>query len=296
MLLSRRGLLRSGVGVGSLLITTKSRALGGGSSPDPYTFVELNSTVIGYQDLTGLTQKDPRLVAGQKTCVCVIAGQSDLGNYMNSQYTPSNAGVQQDQVYNGRVYSVGGNVIGASGLIGSTGGCAVGILADNFITAGIFDRFIIANVTVGGSACLDWAPGGVLNAKLLTIGRRLRAVGLTPTCYIWDQGQTEAGVTTTQAAYYSAISSVIASVRADGVSSPWFVDLSTYSNTVSNTQVRAAQAQVVDHSNGIWQGCDADSITGLTNRYDLFHYTLTGGGLWATAEKTAMAAYGSPFV
>jgi hypothetical protein len=229
----------------------------------------------------------PAIAAGETTAVILTVGQSTVCNNDDTGYSAVSSKAQNFNVYDGGVYPIVDPLLGCQGF----GGNWAGRLADKLITAGIFQRVIIAPVGIGGTFVAEWASGGRFNQRILTAVARLNAIGLAPTMCLWMQGENDASASTTQSAYQTSLSSVISSARANGLpsSTPWFVSQTTYPSTTSSTAVRAAQAAIVDNSIKIYAGPDTDTLTGANrqNGGTAAHWTAVGSdacaGLWKTA-------------
>lgn len=83
------------------------------SNTDPYDIEEI-AGLQSYKNTDGKVVADPRLVAGENTFVAVMAGQSNIANYGETKFTPTNAA----KVHNLSIVD-GGHVPGQGPSFGS---------------------------------------------------------------------------------------------------------------------------------------------------------------------------------
>jgi carbohydrate esterase-like sialic acid-specific acetylesterase len=159
-------------------------------------------------------------------------------------------------------------------------------MADKLIDDGVFDRVILANACVGATTILDWVSTPSLHRRLIVAPRRLAAVGLAVSAFLWMQGEGDHG--TSQANYASRLATLIGTPRAEAFNAPWLIGLCTYTEGATDANVRAAQAAAVNGVD-IFAGADTDTLTGTTiyRAPDNIHFKDGGrtaaGDLWAAA-------------
>ena len=293
----------------NVIVASTSDPVSGGASLVAKTSAQLLNWPYAIDDSIGggfpgykasgrtlVSQQGP--AAGETTGVFVCAGQSNSpgASFTNSQYTPKNAAKNQTlDLYTGAVHLAADPLASGSAASGSAGSWG-GRLADKLIDAGIFQRVIIAPASIGGTPISMWtstgnyygngAQGCCLERILVGV-RRVRALGLSVSGFLWVQGENDQFDGTSQATYQAALTSIIASVRSRGTGfqAPWFVGLCTYNSGNTSSAVRAAQTAVVNGSD-IFHGGDTDTI-GAGSRHDNVHFNATGAdsaaGLWKTA-------------
>lgn len=254
----------------------------------------------------GKEQVDLSTLSG-KTLVLVVISQSNGTNVMPALYTPTNRlGVLNFNFCDGGTYRapVGKAIdplLGCSGNVSFglpspwPNGNWPGILADSLITAGIAVNVIVAPMGVGGSYVSDWASGGSNNPRIGVMARRLTVAGLTPSAVLYNQGESDNGHTS-QVSYAASGASMISTCQGVWASTPIFIAQMSYINSLTDANVTAAQAGLVNHGNKIWAGPNGDSLTGANRQSDNTHWSTAGGAAFAALWKTALAAYGAPFV
>lgn len=247
--------------------------IGGVSAPDPYVIHEPSDPTIlpGYRTIDGLTQVDPRLVAGETTEVIVVGGQSLVSNYTQTAFAPVNAKVQVLNIYNGGIYAVNANVLpGCGGILDNY----FKRVADDRITQGKAARVILVPIGVSSMLFADFAAGGQMNHRIAVAGLRLSALGLTASYVCWEQGQSDNVAATSQATCTAGLNSIIAALQAAlGGSVPIYVAKCSYYLGATAANVTNAQAAVV--SGTIKAGPNIDSLNS-SNRYDNIHLNATG--------------------
>lgn len=266
---------------------------GGNAPEDPYHLREVTDIIgaWGFSFPQERIRENAAIVAGQATAVIVVSGQSVSANYAANLYTPTHTSVHNFNIYDGGVYQAKDPLLGCTG----TSGNWLGYLGDKLIVAGTFERVILVPISVGGTECARWAAGGDCNHRIVVVCKRLAAAGITPSAWLWSQGEVDVFLETTTASYQASLQSVIDTIRAQGVDCPVFVNQETWRIGVTSDAIRAAQAAVVDHANGIWLGADFDTLDATYRQSDNIHFNDTGCDAAATLVQTAFAAYGAPF-
>lgn len=259
------------------------------SAPDGLSFPEwaAGNPPGGNTISTGKSIRDPRLASGQNTGVFIVAGQSNGANYtVGAAYTQTNpTKIDVLSIYDGGTYAATEPLLGCE-TYGSdqTRGNVFTQVADQLISAGIFQRVILIPIAIGGTPVNLWTTS--FGDRLMVAFKRAQAVGLTVTAVLWQQGESDPA--TSQASYQADLNTVIAKPRAAGFNAPWFVAKCTYFTGTTSAAVRAAQAAIVNGTN-IFAGPDTDTL-GSTYRYDNAHFSSTGATSAATLWKNAIDA------
>jgi hypothetical protein len=90
------------------------------------------------------------------------------------------------------------------------------------------------------------------------------------------------------------LNAIIAKAQAAGFNGRVFVAQETWNAGVTNANVRAAQAAVVNNTT-VFSGGDLDTLNATNRLADNIHFNDTGAGAAATLVYNAMHASGSPF-
>jgi hypothetical protein len=279
---------------------------------DPYSLTPPVPNVVGgatcatfpdWDNPNGRVEVDPATLTG-KTLGLIWAGQSLATSCVNGTYTPTHVGrVLNFSMTNGQLYQSKDPLLGCTGyhpnLPGNPWptGHPANRLGDRMINAGTCDNIWFGTMGVGGSNILDWQDpslgGGGNNHRFGVMARRLAARNLRPDGLIFQQG-TSNNNGTTQAQYFAAGSSMIGTIRGLWPTMPIFMCLESMAgNGMTSSAVRAAQAQLVDHSNGVWLGADTDSLDSSYRQMDLLHWNnATGSDAVAALHQAALHAYG----
>lgn len=257
----------------------KSGFVGGGSSLDPFFLEEFvyqgNVPVPQYENANGKTQV---FNYPSSPAVFITGGQSKITNYAPTPYSPTNAAhIFNFSIYNGGLYAA------ADPLLGTSYNRASYALrfADKMIAASKCADVILVPIAIAGSTFADWAPGGAQNRRLIATARRLAIAGLTVEATLWDQGETASTNAESAAAVTAGIRGIVDTLRAEGVTAPFYPTLTGYVGdaTVSGQQtaVRLGQANAVDHvTRNIWQGVDTDSLNNTYRDAGKIHFNDTG--------------------
>lgn len=277
-------------------------ALAGCSAPpDKNTLLEYLPTGAadqlnwGNSSIQGRQQRDGTILAGQTMLFLAIFGQSNTCNVNPSAYTPTNASVVDEfNIYNGGTYESG--AFPALGCSRSTLGPGNPFkrLADKLVTAGTAARVIRAHAGIGATTMAMWGSDQFNRVKVM--GSRLSAAKIVPSAVLYQQGETDAGVTS-QANYTTQLNAFIAAVRL-WYAGPIFIAQSSWNGAITDTNITNAQASVLTNvANGIWSlgNMDQNTTTWRQPGGGEPHLNDVGADAWATAMQTALHAYGAPF-
>jgi len=284
-----------------------------GSSPvDPYFLPPIapQGGIVNLinQNTNAVALRSSQTVSSSvRNLIIVGAGQSNMANSPQaSTYTPTNpTALDQFNIMDGGIYAAADPLLGTS--LNSGGGNPLLRLGDNLVTAGLFDRVILASIAVDGTAVAEWDTG-TYSTRLPVLFRRLSAKGLVAgtnvtVIVLWGQGETDTTNGTSQAAYTASLNNVIAATRTAGFNGTWFVASQSYNTGSTSSNVTNAQAAVVNHGAGVWAGPNADAIIGttcggLTCRPDNLHFGNNGMPVYvgsASGWQFALHAFGAPF-
>lgn len=279
-------------------------------SRDPFRVGEIDFTNLGiwgrgrgYCDLATRTLRSQTVDPGIRNLVLITAGQSNMTSVASAAHGITNgAALDNLNLYDGAIYAAQDPLLGTQYLYQTFGGDARGSLAtrvgDALISAGKFDRVILAPCALGSTLMAQWADGP-FDTRVPCILERLRQRGIVEGpnvtfALLWGQGENDNTEGTSQAAYTAAFGRFVARVRAAGMQGRIFIPRQTLINGVTSATIRAAQAACVDNGAGIFAGPDMDAIT--SGRYPDQTHLDTGAMVSATSVwMTALSASGAPF-
>jgi lysophospholipase L1-like esterase len=252
-----------------------------GSLRDPY--VTDREALANAVTLTK-TVSDPRPIAGERTCVFLVAGESMVANTGPTPYVPTNiAKLDNVNVFDGGTYRLADPLLGASGL---TGGSWVSRFGDQLIDQDICDRAIFITIGVNSTKAEDWSTGRWKDF-LAVAYRRLDALGLPITAVLWQLGANDGLAGTSTAAMTSALQDIIARFRSEtGSTAPWIMALSTWYGFIG--PIPMIRAGIIGATNGvdILIGPDTDTLDN-SKRSDGVHFNDVGMAeaaiLWAAS-------------
>ncbi|MCA6118061.1 hypothetical protein J6524_24750 [Bradyrhizobium sp. WSM 1738] len=228
--------------------------------------------------------RDERPCAGAsaRTAVIVVHGQSNAANYGSARYTAREA-VDNFDPATGKCFAAVDPLLGTDGL----GGSFATRLGDILIQTGRYDRVILVPLAKGSSSLSFLNNEG---AHLTTNGiSKLKAAGMTPTHILFQQGETDARLTTTTEEYASLLHQLVKRFRAAGFHAPFYLSRSTKCGNAepkNMAAVRAGQLAAVDEASlNVRLGPDTDTIGNEGRSPDGCHMneagTLANAALWA---------------
>jgi hypothetical protein len=270
------------------------------SKHDPYEIRDdwpnpAGATHDPYTSTAGKTSSSASINPGAWTAIVIAVGQSLISNENDTLYTTFNTTkVDNLNPYSGLVYRGTDPWIGCAGVSGSW----LGKFADAAINSGMFERVIICPIGIGGRPPAEWNLSGRYNHRLLVALKRVRhLIGPTPGTHTFPmvfwmmQGATaEApidGQVTTYENYITDFGQAHSLMAGLGLDWPWYVSQTTYVAGVTKTDIRQAQADVVNGTT-IRAGPDTDVVTA---RGDGVHFTAVGCTQVATLWHTAIDPY-----
>lgn len=217
-----------------------------------------------------------------RTAIIVVHGQSNAANYGNTRYTAREA-VDNFDPASGKCFAAADPLLGTDGA----GGNFSTRLGDLLIQTGRYDRVILVPIAVEGASL------SVLNneqaERIDGAISRLQAAKLRPTHLLFQQGEKDAILTTTQQQYVLLLHQLVKRFRAAGFDAPFYLSQSTKCDVAepkNAAAVRAGQLSAIDDRLDIRQGPDTDMIgNDGRNPNDGCHMngvgTLANAALWA---------------
>lgn len=224
--------------------------------------------------------------ASGKTAVIVVHGQSNAANYGNARYTARQA-VDNFDPSTGKCFAAADPLLGTDGV----GGNFATRLGDILIQAGRYDRVILVPIAVAGASLS--VLGNEAAGRIDNVISKLQAARLTPTHFVFQQGEKDAVLTTTPQQYVSLLRQLVERFRAAGYDAPFYLSQSTKCDVAdpkNSAAVRAGQLSAVDDALDIRKGPDTDLIgNDGRNPNDGCHMnelgTLANAALWAAFIK-----------
>lgn len=205
--------------------------------------------------------------------VFITAGQSNAANYAE----PLNVSVPVSPIVVCRGIAPGDTwrvAVDPQPTAGGTHSSPWPLLGDLIVDETSFPVAFVS-VAVPNTAIADWTPGSANFDKIIA------ALGLFEgpngfKALLWDQGENDAAISTTQLAYATALISIVTEVRdLAGWEVPCGIATATHPNEATGAGVIAAQEEVSEYA-GCFPGADTDSLDN-TFRYDNVHFNTTTG-------------------
>ena len=220
-----------------------------------------------------------------KTAIIVVHGKSNAANYGSARHAAREA-VDNFDPASGKCFAAADPLLGTDGM----GGSFATRLGDILIQAGRYDRVILVPLARGGASLSFLNDEG---AALTTNGiAKLKQAGLTPTHILFQQGETDAVLTTTAEEYASLLHQLVKRFRAAGFDAPFYLSRSAKCDYVGPNNiaaVRAGQLSAVNDALNIRPGPDTDTIGNEGRSPDGCHMneagTLANAVLWAAFVK-----------
>ncbi|MCV9910032.1 sialate O-acetylesterase [Brucella sp. HL-2] len=238
------------------------------------------------------TASTPYLDPTERTACYIVAGQSNACNCGGTGqiYSPSNPS-KLDHIFvdDGGVYQCADPLLGTeNGYAGEVGNLFFR-MADQMINQGYKDRVILIPVGIGATSVKQW--NDELYERIVIAHRRATNKNIPVNGILWQQGETDTGLGTSQSVYLDNMGQLIGKVTNLGVSAPWVIAKGSLYAGETSSAVRAAQAAIVNGTD-ILSGPDTDTLTGTNRNPDNTHFSVTGmnaaASLWSTSIKAAM--------
>lgn len=224
----------------------------------------------------------PCAAVSGRTAIIVVHGQSNAGNHGTVRYNAREAVDNFDPV-TGKCFAAIDPLLGADGV----GGSFATRLGDILVQAGRYDRVVLVLIALGGASIS--VLNGEHSDRITNVILKLRAANLTPTHILFQQGERDAMLPTTQDEYVSQLRGLVKRFCKAGLSAPFYVSQSTrcdMEDQKNAAAVRAGQLSAVDDLLNIRRGPDTDLIgNGGRNPDDGCHMNelgmLANAALWA---------------
>lgn len=223
----------------------------------------------------------------EKTAILLLLGQSNAANYAGQRYR-SKFGARIVNFLDGQCFEAASPLLGSTGTKGEYWTEA----ANHLIASGTLDNVILVPIAYSGSGVGQWAADGEFNPVLVASIGALTASGYVPTKVLWDQGEYDYVLGTSQQDYRERLVSVIDTLRAQGIAAPFYITIASKClepsnggtrDHVADNPVTRAQVELSSGNDDIRRGVDMDALLNADDRYDDCH--IGGSG----AEKVARA-------
>ncbi|MEM7098537.1 MAG: sialate O-acetylesterase [Pseudomonadota bacterium] len=246
----------------------------------------------GFQDTTGRTPVSCDAYRGERSAVLFTFGQSNSANAGQDRYIPLRD-VANFSIHDGKCYRAEDPLLGPDG----TGGSVWGVLGDQLISNGLYDRVLIVPFGIGGSALSQWRGDGPFQEILLNALTAIDDAAIEPTHVLWHQGESDALAETSTQDYFSMFEELVDTLRQAGIGAPVYPAVATHCAMTlfgADQEVRAG-AQAVRQAQqelvaieGVLAGPDTDKIQGLLFRHDNCHFNAKGMQAHASAWLEAL--------
>lgn len=241
-----------------------------------------------FNDAAGRTLVHPAVVPSERTAVIVIMGQSNSGNHCGTPRASTSSKVHNFNYLTGGMYVAADPLLGGTGTAGAYGT----YLGDKLISAGKYDRVVLATMAIGAAIATDFSASGPFAQNIKVMARRLGAVGLEPTMICYQQGESDNAEGTPAATITAALRSMVDVWRGEGVTAPVFIALtSTWPGYTNNAQVRLGQTNSWSSELGIYAGPDTDTIGAGGRDSGGLHFNNTGSDQHAALWQSVIQAH-----
>lgn len=207
----------------------------------------------------------------QMTAVLLVIGQSNAANSQGQRHQSGD-----DRVINfstGHCYRAASPLLGADGELGETWT----LLGTKLIQSGLYRTVVLIPAAVSGSAIHRWADGGDLNKMMVAVMQATK-VRYTITGVLLNQGAADFTLHTPEEQYRLDLKSLIDTIRAQGVSAPFFITRSSVGGNgwSEDNPIAKAQASLADSQRAVFDGPNTDHDVTPLDRYDGYHFAASG--------------------
>lgn len=218
-------------------------------------------------------------IAAQRHIVVLAIGQSNAANH---GVRPAGIGTPIVLVADGKC------IIARDPLPGSTGrGASIWYRLPQYFSQLEPQRLLVLSVLgVDATSIEDWvAEKSPLGARLANQVKSMRTLNLMPHLVLWQQGEAEARLGTTAAAYGESLDKLAKILDQAGANAPIVMARSTVCRSAPNVAVRSAVEAKAASNTRFQLGPDTDNLRGADLRRDGCHFSAQGldraAQLWA---------------
>lgn len=210
-------------------------------------------------------------IAAKNPLVILALGQSNAANHGERTKTP------QTPV---TLIADGKCVMATDPLPGSTG-------RGGSIWSRLKGPLLISVMGIDATSISEWtAEQSPLRQRLATHIATMKTLGLTPKVILWQQGEADAQLGTTAAAYAAELQKLADTLAQAGTDAPIIMALSTVCRSNANHAIRTAIITQATHNKRFKVGPDTDTLNKDLLRADGCHFSASGldqaAQLWVT--------------
>jgi Carbohydrate esterase, sialic acid-specific acetylesterase len=177
--------------------------------------------------------------------VWFIFGQSMAGNYSEGRYTAG----PNTYAYasTGLCYPLNDPVAGGDGEDAGPWTRLADLMMNKVgLDSSRINSIVVIERAIASSLITDWIPGGAYNGYLVAQIKDAIANGLTPTRFIFSQGEQDADGAMTTQQWANNFNAILASIRSTGAAAPIYVSQETICNL--RTSDNPSPAEVVSRT------------------------------------------------
>ena len=224
---------------------------------------------------------DCRVVAAGTPLVLLVLGQSNAANHGGVLLEGGSAGeAEVTLLAEGHCLRARDPLPGGTGR----GGSIWSRLERALQARGLRQPVVLSLLAVDASSIDEWTRGP-LKRRLSDQLAMLRQNGLPPAMVLWQQGEADARIGTSQEAYVHGLLALDAALKRAGLDIPLLLAKSTRCRSGPSAPIRAAIDAALESPSRFKPGPDTDDLSGSEHRSDGCHFTAQG--LDAAADRWA---------
>jgi hypothetical protein len=227
-------------------------------------------------------------ISAQHPLVILALGQSNTGNH-GERTIPNHAPVL--------LFADSKCVMATDPLPGSTGGGgSIWSRLPNSLPPQYLQRPLVLSIMgVDATSIADWTDKqSPLRQRLMHHIKSMDALGLSPTVVLWQQGEADAQLGTSVAAYHAGLDRLASDITQSGSHAPIVLAQSTVCRSAPNANIRTAITMQATQNKRFKLGPDTDTLNNATLRMDGCHFSAVGldqaAQLWADELQLVFAS------
>lgn len=257
----------------------------------------LLARMAGIQPLRETQLLDCAHLRVSRPLVLLALGQSNAGNHgalPSAAASPTHAGGVW-VAHEGQCARVDDPLPGGTGR-----GSSIWQRLPSLLTSGGLRRpVLIAVLAVDASTISDWTRwSSPLRQRLAETTSGLVAQGLSPHLVLWQQGESDAKLSTSTDQYVSGMQSLARLMTESGSNAPILLAQSTVCRSAASAAIRRAVQELAQPGSRFVLGPDTDTLASDTFRSDGCHFSAQGldaaALLWQAAVEMALAREKTP--